>query len=208
MATFSGKVTGGTLAFRSSPGGSTISGKSPIPNNTSLNVSTFSGTGSNEWFTTSYSGSSGYVMSRWIAITSGGVNTGTVTTASGSLNIRATPSGSGTISFTVARGSTVQILSGPTSGFYRIGCSQGTGWASSDFLTVGGGSTGGGGTGTGSHTAIICQGNTDDAGDCRAFNTALSAKYIWKRSSSLRRATTRFPVHQSWKHGKSYAMQR
>ena len=176
MANFSGKVTGGTLAFRSSPGGNAISGKSPIPNNTSLNVSTFSGTGSNEWFTTSYSGSTGYVMSRWIAITSGGVNTATISTASGPLNIRATPSSGGSVSFTVAKGATVQILQGPTSGFYRIGCSQGTGWGSAEFLTIGG-STGGGGTGTGSQTAIICQGNTDSASDCRAFDSALSAKY-------------------------------
>ena len=146
MASFNGKVTGGSLAFRANPPAGTNYGN--IPNNTNLTVNTLASSdpyysARHEWFKTTYNGKTGYVMARWIAITTGGT-AATVTTSSGSLNIRKNPP-NGDVSFTVPKGASIRILEGPVSNFYRIGCSSGTGWGSCDYITAGGS---GGGTGS------------------------------------------------------------
>lgn len=131
MATFNGNVVGGSLALRSSAStGSTR--LTTIPNGTALTVSTISG--NTEWFATSYAGYSGYVVAEFIGITNDG-GACTVTTASGSLNIRKKPSGS--VIFTAAQNSTLRLLDYTSvSGWYRVSNGDGTGWASSDYLTI------------------------------------------------------------------------
>lgn len=98
MAAFIGQVTGGRLNLRSS---CSTSGDPLIQilNNTIINVSTVSG--QNEWFQTSYAGCTGYVMSRYVAITNDG-GTCTVTTSSGSLNVRVKPQIGATLLYTAA----------------------------------------------------------------------------------------------------------
>lgn len=131
MATFYGYVVGGSLALRSNTStGSTR--LATIPDDTALTVSTISG--NTEWFATSYAGYSGYVVAEFIGITNDG-GTCTVTTASGSLNIRKKPSGS--VIFTAAQNSTLRLLDYTSvSGWYRVSNGEGTGWASSDYLTI------------------------------------------------------------------------
>lgn len=131
MATFNGNVVGGSLALRSSAStGSTR--LATIPNGTALTVSTISG--NTEWFATSYAGYSGYVVAEFIGITNDG-GACTVTTASGSLNIRKKPSGS--VIFTAPQNSTLRLLDYTSvSGWYRVSNGEGTGWADSDYLTI------------------------------------------------------------------------
>lgn len=131
MATFYGYVVGGSLALRSNTStGSTR--LATIPDDTALTVSTISG--NTEWFATSYAGYSGYVVAEFIGITNDG-GTCTVTTASGSLNIRKKPSGS--VIFTAAQNSTLRLLDYTSvSGWYRVSNDEGTGWADSDYLTI------------------------------------------------------------------------
>lgn len=133
MATFNGNVVGGSLALRSNTStGSTR--LATIPNGTALTVSTISG--NTEWFSTTYGGYSGYVVAEFIGITNDG-GTCTVTTASGSLNIRKTPVSGATVLFTAAQYSTLRLLDYTSaSGWYRVSNNEGTGWASSDFLTI------------------------------------------------------------------------
>lgn len=143
MATFTGKVRGGSLNMRQSCSTSATRLAS-IPDGTTLSVQTVSG--QNDWFQTSYSGKTGYVVAQYIAVTSG-VSTCTVTTQSDPLNIRKTPTTSATAIYTAAKGSTLCLLdSASVSGWYRVSSASGTGWASSAYLTIGstGGSTGGG----------------------------------------------------------------
>ena len=97
-------------------------------------------------FSSPYGGYSGYVVARYVAITADG-GTCTVTTSSGSLNIRKTASTGATIIFTAAKDSTLRLLDNTSiSGWYRVSNASGTGWGSSAYLTVtsnpGGGSTG------------------------------------------------------------------
>ncbi len=135
MATFNGNVYGGSLNLRATPstGGTALAS---IPNGTALAVSTFTGTGSTEWFSTSYGGQSGYVMAKFINIPSGG-QTGQVTTASGSLNIRATPNSGATILYTAPQYSYLRVLDTTSvSGWYRVCGSGGTGWAVSTYITI------------------------------------------------------------------------
>lgn len=130
MATYNGNVVGGSLALRSS----TNSGSrlATIPNGTALIVSTISGNA--EWFSTSYSGYNGYVMAEFVGITTGGGSC-EVSTTSDSLNVRKSPSGS--VIFTAAKGSILRLIDyTSTSGWYRVSNSEGTGWASSDYLTI------------------------------------------------------------------------
>lgn len=146
MSTFNGQVIEGGLNLRTS---TSTSASSPIqiPNGTNLTVSTVAG--KNDWFATSYGGYSGYVVARYIAITNDG-GTCTVTTASGSLNIRKTPSSSASIIYTAAQYSTLRLLDYTSvSSWYRVSSAKGTGWAQSKFLTIntypgtGGGDVGG-----------------------------------------------------------------
>ena len=105
MASFTGKVVGGSLNLRAScsTGSSALAS---IPNNTTLTVNTVSG--QNDWFQTSFNGTSGYVVAQYIAVTSG-TGTCTVTTASDPLNIRKTPSTSATVIYRAAKGATLSL---------------------------------------------------------------------------------------------------
>lgn len=111
-----------------------------VPNNTTLTVNTVSG--QNDWFQTSFEGTSGYVVAQYIAVTSG-TGTCTVTIASGSLNIRKNPSTSDTVIYTAAKGATLSLLDASSvTGWFRVSSFSGTGWGSSDYLTADGGSGG------------------------------------------------------------------
>ena len=138
MAIYNGKVRGGSLNLRQTASTSATVLAS-IPNNTSLVLETVNG--QNAWFKTSYNGENGYVVAQYIAITSG-VDTCTVTTASGSLNIRKTPSSGASVIYTAARNSLLYLLDSTSiTDWYRVSSSSGTGWAMSSFLTIGGNNT-------------------------------------------------------------------
>lgn len=96
----------------------------------------------NDWFQTSFNGTSGYVVAQYIAVTSG-TGTCTVTTASDPLNIRKTPSTSATVIYRAAKGATLSLLDNSSvAGWFRVSSASGTGWGSSDYLTADGGSGG------------------------------------------------------------------
>lgn len=127
-----GYVRGGSLYLRSSASSSSSS-IALISDGTKL---VLQDSGSNGWFKTNYNSNTGYVMSRYIAVTADGGKC-TVTTSSGSLNIRQTPSSSATVLFTAAKNSTLRLLdSTSVSGWYRVSKGSGTGWAQSSFLTI------------------------------------------------------------------------
>lgn len=75
MPTYNGKVTGGSLRLRSNPN-TTGTILTSIPSDTELTVSTI--TNNQQWFTTTYKGLNGFVMSRWIAITQNSLPTAIV----------------------------------------------------------------------------------------------------------------------------------
>ena len=131
-----GKVIGGALRLRSmaSTSGAIVYS---IPDGSTVEVDLCS---NQQWFRAVYSGYSGYVMSQYIHVTGGGTNA-TMTTSSDPLNIRALPSTSSSILFTASKGMAVKVLES-SSGFYRISCSLGTGWGSSQYITLGGGGSG------------------------------------------------------------------
>lgn len=148
---FNGTVRGGALNMRAST--STSSTRLvQIPNGTALTVNLVAG--SPNWMTTSYAGYTGFVLAQYVAITNDG-GSATVTTASGGLNVRETPSSTATALYSAAQNSTLRLLDTSSySGWYCVSGSSGTGWAMSQYLTVitypsgesGGGSTGGGNT--------------------------------------------------------------
>lgn len=162
MASFNGKVIKGGLNLRSSCSTSSYS-PIQIPNGTNIVVQTVSG--QHAWFATSYENYYGYVVAEFVSISNDGGSC-TVSTSSGPLNIRKTPSTSATVLFSAAKGSTLRLLdSSSVNDWYRVSNSEGTGWASSDYLTIGnapnednnddtGGSSGGG---TGVNTATWTQ---------------------------------------------------
>lgn len=150
MATFSGKVVGGGLNMRTSAStnGTLIL---QIPNGASVSVD--SSAGGNEWFRATYSGRTGYVMARYIAITAGGT-AGTINTTTDPLNIRQAPLANSTVIYKAPRASTVRLLSTATvNGFYRVSSASGTGWGSASLIRIGGG----GSTGTPIHQLTIQQ---------------------------------------------------
>lgn len=126
-----GKVIGGNLYLRSSPS-SSASSILLIPDDSDLVVWD---SGSNGWFSTKYNGNNGYVMSRYVAITKDG-GTCKVNTVSGSLNIRQTPSTNATVIYTAAKNKVLRLLdSSSVSGWYRVACESGSGWAQSSYLS-------------------------------------------------------------------------
>lgn len=128
-----GHVIGGRLYLRLSPNTSSTA-LTQIPDGTNLVVCNV--TGYNEWFKTEYNGYNGYVMARYVAINKDG-GTCLVTTASGSLNIRQTPSRTGTLLYRADRNSTLRLIdSTSVSGWYRVSSLNGTGWADASYLTI------------------------------------------------------------------------
>lgn len=88
MATYNGQVTGGGLNLRASA--STDSSRLvQIPNNTQIVVSDYSG--NSEWYCTTYSGLSGFVMRQYVDIL-GDAEYESCTVTGGGLNLRAYPS--------------------------------------------------------------------------------------------------------------------
>ena len=134
MPTYSGKVIGGSLRLRSNPN-TTGTILTPLPSETELTISSIPS--NQQWFSTAYNEQNGYVMSRWIAIIQDSLPTATVTTTSGSLNIRSYPSLEASVSFTAAKNAVVHVLDHTSvSGWYWISCPDGTGWAVSSFLIL------------------------------------------------------------------------
>lgn len=135
MATFYGKVRGGSLKLRASY---TTSAKqlATIPNGTSLSIETIEE--ARDWLKTSYAGKDGYVMAKFIAVTSCD-KTCTVTTASGALNIRQTPSKQAAKIGSAPKGMVMYLLdSTSVPEWYQVSGSFGTGWADATYITKGG----------------------------------------------------------------------
>ena len=181
MASFSGKVRGGSLNLRQSY--NTSSSKlASIPNNTALTVETVPG--HQDWFKTSYNNKVGYVLAQYVAVTADG-GTVTVSTSSGSLNIRNIPNGS--VIYTAAKGATLRLLECPSdSSWYRVSGANGTGWASTEFLTVvtypdgtaGSGSGSGNGSGSGS-------GASDDFSDVVTTSPTINTYYTYNPDDAV-----------------------
>jgi len=130
---FNANVIGGALNLRQSCStGSTR--VTQIPNGSAVTVTLVNG--EPEWFAVSYNNYNGFALARYIAVTNDG-GTATVTTASGSLNIRKTPSSSASVLYQAPQNSELRLLdSTSVNGWYRVSGLSGTGWAMSQFLTI------------------------------------------------------------------------
>ena len=133
MATFLAKVVGGGLNLRASCSTS-AQRLIQIPNLTAISVENVSGY--NDWFKTSYSGYTGYVVAKYVQITAN-VSTCTVKNAH---TVRQTPSTSGTSSFSATVNQTLKIIDTTSvSGWYRvsgISGTLGTGWSQISNLNI------------------------------------------------------------------------
>lgn len=132
------------------------------------------------WHNASYNNYSGYIMSQYLTYTnpSGGggggtyLGTGTVI-GGGPLYCRKQPIAGYAYWGQFQEGTTVQIYSCSTSGWHETRWpANGTniGYVMSQYISLNGG-------GTSSYRAIVCQGNTDDAGDCNVFYNKLNNVY-------------------------------
>lgn len=175
MANFNGYVRGGSLNLRETCNKSSERLAS-IPNGTNLTVNTDGAT--NAWFKTTYNGTTGYVMAEFIAITSG-VPLCTVTTESGSLNIRQTPSTSAEKIYSAAKGSSLYLLDhSSVAGWYRVSSSSGTGWGSASYLTIGDSNSGDGDSGDSDSGNTGSSGNaSDDFSDDVNTNPTVITEY-------------------------------
>lgn len=134
MATYNGQVTGGGLNLRASA--STDSSRLvQIPNNTQIVVSDYSG--NSEWYCTTYSGLSGFVMKQYVNIL-GNVEFRSCAVTGGGLNLRAYPSTSAPRFVQIPNGTalTVQTHNSTWSSTTYNGNS---GFVMSQYLTDGGG---------------------------------------------------------------------
>lgn len=134
MATYNGQVTGGGLNLRASA--STNSSRLvQIPNNTQIVVSDYSG--NSEWYCTTYSGQSGFVMKQYVNIL-GNVAFRSCAVTGGGLNLRAYPSTSAPSPVQIPNGTalTVQTHNSTWSSTTYNGNS---GFVMSQYLTDGGG---------------------------------------------------------------------
>lgn len=131
MAAYSGKVIGGQLALRATPNGAFLKW---IPNGTSLGLTSSTDTA---WWNTTYDGSSGCVMARYIEVTSGG-KWGYVSITSGTLYVRSGPgTGYGSV-YSLGKDASIYYLYYDGSGTWlRISTSQGSGWVAARYTTVG-----------------------------------------------------------------------
>lgn len=133
MASFNGSVIGGSLNLRADP---TTSAKklASIPNGTDLLV--FTVHGNTEWFSTSFGGHSGYVMSRYVAVTDDGGQC-VVETQASPLNVRLVPAKDAAVLYGAPRHSVLRLLDmRDVADWYRVSGSEGTGWAASRYLRV------------------------------------------------------------------------
>ncbi len=139
MASHFGKVVEGSLAFRSGPG-KTYSSIATLQVGTVLALTFYD----YYWSETTYNGSTGYVMNRWIQFTSGyGMTGAQITSANGNpVNIRPDPSTSQPALFTLPVGTSVGVLQAVGTGWKQISCSKGTGFIMNEFLTTSGGGSG------------------------------------------------------------------
>ena len=199
---FNGTVRGGALNMRAST--STSSTRLvQIPNGTALTVNLVAG--SPNWMSTSYAGYTGFVLAQYVAITSDG-GTATVTTASGGLNVRETPSSTATALYSAAQNSTVRLLDTSSySGWYCISSSSGTGWAMSQYLTVityPSGESGGGSGGGGDTDEAIPQPTTQVTGTLSMGNSGTQVRVLKERLTQLRyycgTSTDYFDIYTQW----------
>jgi len=135
------------------------------------------------WHSASYNGYSGYIMSKYLTDTDptggaigGGKYIGQGTVKDGALYCRKKPIADYDYWGRFQNGDSIPIYSCSTSGWYETrwpASGNNVGYVMSKFITMGGSSGGG----TSSHTAIVCQGNTNDAGDCVVFYNELNRVY-------------------------------
>ena len=131
---FLGNVTGGgrlNLRQSCSTGSTSLI---QIPEGDAVQVSIVDG--NTEWFAVSYNGYNGFALARYIAITNDG-GTVTVTTASGSLNVRKTPASGASVIYRAEQNSTLRLIDCTSnSTWYRVSSADGTGCAMKQFLTI------------------------------------------------------------------------
>lgn len=135
------------------------------------------------WHNASYGGYNGYIMSQYLTYnnpnggsSSGGSYLGMGTVTGGSLYCRKAPVSGYEYWGRFDSGDVIPIYSCSTSGWYETrwpASGSNVGYVMSQYITMGGSSGGN----TTSHTAIVCQGNTDDAGDCVVFYNELNDVY-------------------------------
>lgn len=139
------------------------------------------------WHSATYNGYSGYIMSTYLTPTNPNSGSGsypytaTVDTSrhgnGGSLNMRASASTSSSLVTTIPNNATINVQS--LSGTW-LAAKYGnyTGYVMAKFIvgTSEYGNSGSGGSTT-NYTAIVCQGDSTDSGDCRIFYNNLANKY-------------------------------
>ena len=137
------------------------------------------------WHSATYNDYSGYIMSKYLTSTNpnggssggGGSYLGQGTVIGGRLYCRKQPQAGYAYWGQFNTDDTIPIYSCSTSGWYETrwpANGSNVGYVMSQYIQMGGGGTGGN---TSSHTAIVCQGNTDDAGDCVVFYNKLNDVY-------------------------------
>lgn len=181
-----GQVTGGRLYCRKQPSKSAAYW-GQFADGATIPIKEYDST----WYETYWGGISsqtGYVMRQYITNENWSGSSGdsypiTVTVdtvkhgTGGTVNLRKTASTGAAVVTTIPNGSTVYVKS--LSGTW-LATKYGsyTGFVMAKFIVgsneYGGTSSGGG---TSSYKGLVCQGNTDDAGDCRIFYNKLSDKY-------------------------------
>jgi len=138
MATYNGKVTGGGLNLRSSAStGSTA--LIQIPNNTSIVVSDYSG--NNAWYCTTYSGNSGFVMKQYVT-NNGSVSSRSCNVTGGGLNLRSYPNTSASSPIQIPNNTALTVQE-HNSTWSSTTYSGHSGFVMTQYLTTGGGGTGG-----------------------------------------------------------------
>jgi uncharacterized protein YgiM (DUF1202 family) len=136
MATYNGQVTGGGLNLRASASTSaTILNQ--IPNNTQIVVSDYSG--NSEWYCTTYSSYSGFVMKAYVTLLSAvATQSGQVT--GGGLNLRSYPSTSAPSPVQIPNTTSITVAThNPT--WYSTTYSGNSGFVMSQYVTITGGGT-------------------------------------------------------------------
>lgn len=133
------------------------------------------------WHSATYNNHSGYIMSKFLSTTDpdggasgGGKYLGQGTVTNGALYCRKQPISGYDYWGKFQDGESIPIYACSTTGWFETrwpASGNNVGYVMSRYITMGGGG------GTSSHTAIVCQGNTDDAGDCAVFYNRLNNVY-------------------------------
>ncbi len=102
----------------------------------------------NGWYKAQYKSSTGWASAEYLTLGGSGTTTpppggtsgGTATVNTSSLRLRNGPGTSYAVLTTMSQGESVTIVSGPSNGWYQVTYKGTTGWASGDYLSLGGGS--------------------------------------------------------------------